>query len=66
MADNRSRAPLYGVAVVFAAFMLKDFLWPAEVHSNEGSLQSKEIPSLNMNRFAGPSLKFAYWYVYTP
>nr|CAG4650487.1 EOG090X0DP2 [Sida crystallina] len=64
MAD-RSRAPLYGLAVLFTAFILKDFLWPSEMPTNESnSVHSKEIPSLNMNKFAGPTLKFAYWSVF--
>ena len=57
---ERSRAPLYGLAVLLAAFVLKDFFLPAE-QSAEKSVESKEIPSLHLNRFAGPSIKFTFW-----
>ena len=66
MAD-RSRAPVYGLAVLFTAFLAKDLFWPSEVPAGQsnngdgGSLQSKEIPSLNMNKFSGPTIKFLYW-----
>ena len=60
MADG-NRAPLYGVAVLFIAFLMKDYLLPSEEPTGDSSIQNKEIPSLNMNRFAGPSIKFSYW-----
>ncbi|KAK4010137.1 hypothetical protein OUZ56_019285 [Daphnia magna] len=59
MAD-RSRAPMYGLAVLLVAFALKDFFLPAEVQPEQNSLQSKEIPSLHLNRFVGPSIKFTF------
>ena len=59
MAD-RSRAPIYGLAVLLIAFAMKDFFLPAD-QQEENSVQSKEIPSLHFNRFAGPSIKFTFW-----
>jgi len=60
MADG-NRAPLYGVAVLFLAFLMKDYLLPSDVPTEDSSIQNKEIPSVNMNRFAGPSIKFSFW-----
>jgi len=61
MADG-NRAPLYGVAVLFLAFLMKDYLLPSDVPTEDSSIQNKEIPSVNMNRFAGPSIKFSFCY----
>lgn len=52
---------MYGLAVLLVAFALKDFFLPAEVQPEQNSLQSKEIPSLHLNRFVGPSIKFTFW-----
>jgi hypothetical protein len=60
MAD-RSRAPIIGLGVLLIAFAMKDFFLPADVQPEENSVQSKEIPSLHFNRFAGPSIKFTFW-----
>ena len=58
---ERSRAPLYGLAVLLAAFLLKDFIFPIEGSTEDSSVQSKEIPSLHLNRYSGPSIKFSFW-----
>lgn len=60
MAD-RSRAPIYGLAVLLIAFAMKDFFLPGDVQTEENSVQSKEIPSLHFNQLAGPSIKFTFW-----
>jgi len=62
LANAPNRAPVYGFVILMAAFLMKDVFFAAE-GDNDGSsdVQTKEIPSLNLNRFAGPSLHFSYW-----
>lgn len=56
-----NRAPFYGLVVLVAVFLLKDLFIPNEYQSEETSPEAKEIPNIQMNRFAGPSVKFVFW-----
>nr|CAG4652170.1 EOG090X0DP2 [Triops cancriformis] len=60
MAD--SRYPLLGIFVVFAAFVAKDLFWNQQEKITSDT-NVKEIPDVKFNRFVGPTLKFAFWYV---
>lgn len=56
-----NRAPVYGFVILMAAFLMKDVFFAAEGDSDgSADVQTKEIPSLHLNRFAGPSLHFSY------
>ena len=58
---DQNRVPMYGLAVLFAAFLLKDFIFSSESETNEPSVNQKEIPSLHLNRFTGPTITFTFW-----
>lgn len=54
------RSQIVGLLFLVGIFLLKDFIIPPDKEESNGTA-AKEIPSLHLDRFSGPSMKFVFW-----
>ena len=57
---ERSRAQIIGLFCLVGIFLLKDLVIPSNEETSSNN-PSKEIPSLHLERFSGPEMKFVFW-----